>query len=484
MDSSFLKSQHPVVEELLTNKYFGDTLLVCANGHLTDNKLAVGLLFPSLLTSDIFALPIENVLLVPDYTMEEIGREFEKLLLQTFQQQDSHETPSISSTVPVLDVEDEVQELVIDETHIENCEPSTSQAPQQQPFIMDTSVDSSLPVSTCSATSVDVQNGFLDDCHNIHIGDTNGSSIQIFIKDDSILPDVQTTDYCIEDDVGGRVGDYNQEQHYLAPEEEDDEGPPDISYYPRYTPERCPFVNETVTNTDGNIPVLKPERSKKTVRFSPDTPQPLNRRSRLRQPKLKLTVVDDSKDVIQNLPGLPDPQPQPAESPTRRSPKKESPVLENRKPGRPKTRPELPGLLRKNAENGITRFKQKSAEWKATEMFKCGVCSKVLSCRGSYERHTRMHQDSKPYKCSHCPKTFGEACKKAVHERVHSGSKPFPCQQCKKSFRTATQRNVHLRSHSKDRPYNCDICGKVFSQPYSVKVHKEKLHKNPLSIKK
>ena len=43
---------------------------MCANGHLTDNKLAVGLLFPCLLTSDIFALPIENVLLVPDYTME------------------------------------------------------------------------------------------------------------------------------------------------------------------------------------------------------------------------------------------------------------------------------------------------------------------------------------------------------------------------------------------------------------------------------
>ena len=51
----------------------GDTLLVCANGHLTDNKLAVGLLFPCLLTSDIFALPIENVLLVPDYTMEVSG---------------------------------------------------------------------------------------------------------------------------------------------------------------------------------------------------------------------------------------------------------------------------------------------------------------------------------------------------------------------------------------------------------------------------
>ena len=54
----------------------GDTLLVCANGHLTDNKLAVGLLFPCLLTSDIFALPIENVLLVPDYTMEVSGSDW------------------------------------------------------------------------------------------------------------------------------------------------------------------------------------------------------------------------------------------------------------------------------------------------------------------------------------------------------------------------------------------------------------------------
>ena len=140
------------------------------------------------------------------------------------------------------------------------------------------------------------------------------------------------------------------------------------------------------------------------------------------------------------------------------------------------------------------RFKQKSAEWKAAEVFKCGVCNKVrsqpfkyacgslnmlqvLSCRGSFERHSRMHRDSKPFKCAFCPKSFGEACKKAIHERVHSGSKPFPCLQCSKSFRTATQRNVHRRSHTKERPFNCEICNKVFSQAYSVKVHKEKFHK-------
>ena len=60
---------------------------MCANGHLTDNKLAVGLLFPCLLTSDIFALPIENVLLVPDYTMEVgyfHGRLIDQLTSQCF----------------------------------------------------------------------------------------------------------------------------------------------------------------------------------------------------------------------------------------------------------------------------------------------------------------------------------------------------------------------------------------------------------------
>merc|ERR1719414_2389245 len=249
-------------------------------------------------------------------------------------------------------------------------------------------------------------------------------------------------------------------------EEEDgnDKGPPELSYFPYVDPGSCPFVDETVSNsTDGDIPILRPaeerpEKSKKTVTFSPDVaerPAKKLKRLRPRQPRLRLKVVEGSQEEIQNLPGLPEPEPQ-AESP-KRSPKKESPILENRKPGRPRTKPDLPGLLRKPDNNGLTRFKQKSAEWKAAEVFKCGVCSKVLSCRGSFERHSRMHRDSKPFKCAFCPKTFGEACKKAIHERVHSGSKPFPCQQCSKSFRTATQRNVHMRSHTKERPFKTHI---------------------------
>jgi len=225
--------------------------------------------------------------------------------------------------------------------------------------------------------------------------------------------------------------------------------------------------------------------------FPSDLPPETSRRSRLRTPRgclprLRLTVVEGSQDVIKNLANLPDPiilepnESSSSSSPSsscRRSPKKESPILENRKPGRPRTKPESPGMKKNIEDNaGLTKFKQKSAEWKAAEVFKCTICKKVLSCRGSFERHTRTHEGSRPYKCSYCPKTFNEGCKKAVHERVHSGSKPFPCKQCKKSFRTATQRNVHMSSHTKEKPHTCDVCGKMFSQAYSIKVHKQKFH--------
>jgi len=528
MDSSFLKTQHPVVEELLTNKYFGDTLLVCANGHLTDNKLAVGLLFPSLLTSDIFGLPIENVLLVPDYTMEEIGREFEKLLLQTF----PHGPPAAAASsvsqqqttlAPPLEEEEEeeVQELVIDEAVEEGCQPSTSYSvgpPQDKESpnnnfsqeILEPSFSGQQTVGNFEAAAslgqnhmnlesveeVEVQNGFQMNCHELQMGqvpDTDGCSIQIYVQQENAEEeDVnQNSEFEVEDEGGGQawhgeveILEHGEGNGEMEEEDGNDKGPPELSYFPYVDPGSCPFVDETVSNsTDGDIPILRPaeerpEKSKKTVTFSPDVaerPAKKLRALRARQPRLRLKVVEGSQEEIQNLPGLPEPEPQ-AESP-RRSPKKESPVLENRKPGRPRTRPDLPGLLRKPDNNGLTRFKQKSAEWKAAEVFKCGVCSKVLSCRGSFERHSRMHRDSKPFKCAFCPKTFGEACKKAIHERVHSGSKPFPCQQCSKSFRTATQRNVHMRSHTKERPFKCEICNKVFSQAYSVKVHKEKFHK-------
>jgi len=470
----------------LTNKYFGDTLLVCANGHLTDNKLAVGLLFPCLLTSDIFALPIENVLLVPDYTMEEIGREFEKLIIGGNCKVSQPET---EEKIDLIELEDDEVVTEDDPTHEMGRElsPDDHDTVSFSPSEIEEAelvIDESPPEVLNDHAEVDIENGYDENCHNIEIGESTSDSIQIFVSEEAPLdeetgpPDLQieetevVQEYFSEDTDGIQV----VESHV---------NPPDLQVELFTNNDNISIVDENNANTDGGIvPVVKPERSKKykTVTFKEDLEEHMLRRPRVKrwkQTKLKLKVEEGCQDVIENLPTLPDlveSSGSPEKSP-RRSPKKESPILEHRKPGRPRTNPQQPNLRSKLSENGLTRYKVKAAEWKAIEMFKCAVCAKVLSCRGSFERHSRMHQDAKPYKCSFCPKMFREACKKSVHERVHSGSKPYPCQQCNKSFRTATQRIVHQRSHTKEKPYSCEVCGKVFSQPYSVKVHMQRFHK-------
>lgn len=485
MNSSFFQSQHPVVEELLTNKYFGDTLLVCANGHLTDNKLAVGLLFPCLLTSDIFALPIENVLLVPDYTMEEIGREFEKLIIGGNCKITQPESETVEQ-IDLVELEDEedatkdehVSEVVREASHDEHSVVSFSPSEIEEAELV---IDESPLEVLIDHTEVDIENGYDENCHNIEIGESTSDSIQIFVSEEA-PPDEETgpPDLEMDEESLDYYGEDTDDIHVV-----EDENPPDLQLELFANNDNINIVDENNANTDGGIiPVLKPERSKKhkTVTFKEDLEEHMLRRPRMKrwkQTKLKLKVEEGCQDVIENLPTLPDlveSSGSPEKSP-RRSPKKESPILENRKPGRPRTKPEQPNLRARLSENGLTRYKVKSAEWKAIELFKCAVCAKVLSCRGSFERHSRMHQDAKPYKCSFCPKTFREACKKSVHERVHSGSKPYPCQQCNKSFRTGTQRIVHQRSHTKEKPYSCEVCGKVFSQPYSVKVHMQRFHK-------
>merc|ERR1712192_208436 len=289
----------------------------------------------------------------------------------------------------------EVEELVIDESAEEGiCQPSTSYSlgpPHQDkecPITINTSQDVLDPKGNASnnfgaalepmnnvnnldpvesvntldpVESVYVQNGFELNCHHIEIGqvaDTDGSSIQIYVQqENAIEEDVnQNCEFEVEDEGGGEG--WHEEVEILEQgiereknennddnNDDDDEGPPDLTYFPYVDPGSCPFVDDTVSNsTDGEIPILRPaeerhEKSKKTVTFSPDVaerPAKRLRPLRARQPRLRLKVVEGSQEEIQNLPGLPEPEPQ-AESP-RRSPKKESPILENRKPGRPRTR--------------------------------------------------------------------------------------------------------------------------------------------------
>lgn len=530
-DASFLKKHHPVVEELLTNKFFGDTLLVCSNGHLTDNKLAVGLLFPCLLTSDVFSLPIENVLLVPDYTMEEIGREFEKLIIgQTFKEtyeaalrakaleaaqneeesevaiditdcnpgEDNEAGAGTSTSAVNMAADIEEAELVIDESVIENMNDGD--------FLMisDGGVDG----------SVTVENGFqFINCDNVQIGKTSSDNIELILSDETLV------DKQYEPLVNS--GEFAELGNFLEVVAE--------------KPTHDQFTGDTDGNTAPIIPVLRPEKpitTKKSVTFkeplnppklvpevslkrikvgkdgisspsaygggSSDSDSSPNTRTVRRKLKLK---TEDSPGIIyiENIPGLPsdneetDEEKEPKEKQVKNKDEKEQKekqvkhkeeaknkedgetVLENRKPGRPRTRAD--NSPKKN-EEGLTKYKVQSAEWVSKGVFKCDICKRVLSCQGSLERHKRIHIGDKPYKCRFCSKSFGESGKVQVHERVHTGSKPFQCQQCDKTFRTSTQRLVHQNTHTKAKPFTCKFCGQVFGQSYSVNVHVKKFHKD------
>ena len=253
--------------------------------------------------------------------------------------------------------------------------------------------------------TVDIENGFGPGCDTIEIGETSGESIEIFVREEVAgdgeagPPDLQG---------GGELQYHEQEDGEL-------EMAGEISLELFDTTEEVSLVDENNSNTDGDIftTVYKTaDKCKKIKTVTFKETEEVGRPRRWKQTKLRLKVEDGCQNLIENLPSLPDTEDALPETPTekspKKSPKKESPILEHRKPGRPRTtereRPKL--------QNGLTRYKLKAAEWKASEMFKCGVCGKVLSCRGSYERHSRMHADTKPYQCSFCPKTFREACKK------------------------------------------------------------------------
>lgn len=534
MDASFLKSQHPVVEELLTNKYFGDTLLICSNGHLTDNKLAVGLLFPCLRTSDVFSLPIENVLLVPDYTMEEIGGEFEKLIIgQTFK-----ETYEAALRAKAVEAErnEEESELAKDITDTANsdCNPSFVVASLQCPgedndtgagtstaavnmaadieeaeLVIDESVienmsegDFLMIGNSGIDGSVTVENGFqFINCENVQIGKTSSDNIELILSDETLV-DKQYAPLVNSEELT-ELGNFLE---VVAEKQTHDQ-----------------FTGDTDGNTAPVIPVLRPEKpitTKKSVTFKEPLDPPklvpevaLKRikvgksgipspstygggssdsdsspTSRTGRRKLKLKTEDSPGIIyIENIPGLPsdneetddekeskEKQVKNKEDVKKKDEDNKETVLENRKPGRPRTRSDNSPV--KN-EDGLTKFKVKSAEWVSKGVFKCDICKRVLSCLGSLERHKRIHFDDKPYKCKFCSKSFRESGKAQVHERVHTGSKPFQCQQCEKTFRTSTQRIIHMRTHTKEKPFTCKFCGKLFGQSYSVTVHINKFHK-------
>ncbi|XP_049522321.1 uncharacterized protein LOC119450994 isoform X2 [Dermacentor silvarum] len=107
------------------------------------------------------------------------------------------------------------------------------------------------------------------------------------------------------------------------------------------------------------------------------------------------------------------------------------------------------------------------------ESWQCPSCSKVLSCKYSFERHRLLvHTDRKPLNCPHCTKTFGLNETLRNHVRaVHTGERPFECHLCPSSFTQKTCLHQHLLWHRNERSFACKLCPKTFVIKAHLKRH-------------
>jgi uncharacterized Zn-finger protein len=107
--------------------------------------------------------------------------------------------------------------------------------------------------------------------------------------------------------------------------------------------------------------------------------------------------------------------------------------------------------------------------------FKCSFigCDKTYYSLCRLKTHERLHTGSKPFSCEFCHKTFNEKGNLSTHIRTHTGERPFYCnfKECNAKFKAKSHLNNHMRIHLNLKPYECSICSAKFSRKSSLKIH-------------
>uniref|UniRef100_A0A2S2P182 Zinc finger protein n=1 Tax=Schizaphis graminum TaxID=13262 RepID=A0A2S2P182_SCHGA len=93
--------------------------------------------------------------------------------------------------------------------------------------------------------------------------------------------------------------------------------------------------------------------------------------------------------------------------------------------------------------------------------YRCKICEKSFSLKGSLKTHIWIHMQEKPYKCFICNKSFSQASTLITHKIIHNFDKPFNCDICKKSYAQKVNLKMHMMSHLSEK---LSISNKTFSQ--------------------
>ncbi len=106
--------------------------------------------------------------------------------------------------------------------------------------------------------------------------------------------------------------------------------------------------------------------------------------------------------------------------------------------------------------------------------YKCIICSKNFSSRGTLRDHVREHRDDAnqidKVQCPICQQKFIYSANLMAHMPIHTEEKEWRCSVCSELFSTQVLLGHHLRKHTGEVS-KCKICGKVFASPKSWFAH-------------
>ncbi len=102
--------------------------------------------------------------------------------------------------------------------------------------------------------------------------------------------------------------------------------------------------------------------------------------------------------------------------------------------------------------------------------YKCHVCSQVFRFQGGLSCHMKIHTRGMNFECNLCSEAFGTSKKLQAHLRRHADLEVC-CLICSKKFPNQRELNIHQRSHSEIRPFPCQACEKCFKSRGELNSH-------------
>ncbi|XP_046802921.1 zinc finger and BTB domain-containing protein 47-like [Lucilia cuprina] len=114
----------------------------------------------------------------------------------------------------------------------------------------------------------------------------------------------------------------------------------------------------------------------------------------------------------------------------------------------------------------------------------CGICPDVMS-RTKITAHLKTHlvPGTNRYQCIYCEETYKDCKYLAGHARRHMGIRPYVCELCKLYFSTKQDLRVHNQRRHQEKDHICEVCGKTFAQNTQLKRHREATHEKKRRFK-